>query len=719
VTAPACSLIVVNYNGLHHLPACLDSIEAQRYPGELIEVILVDNGSTDGSFEHAGRACPRVRALRNPRNSFAAALNLGVGAARGRYVGFLNNDLTLDPGWLPEMAEALSAEPAAGAVGGKILLPNGRINSVGVEEVDDLFWRDTGFDEVDRGQYEEVRDVRALCWAAVLWRRECLDDVGAVDEDFVMYWEDVDYATRARARNWRLVYRPRALAHHVYRGSSAGTNLTDYFCNRNRFLYLAKHAPRALPHAIRTSHFLLRGERDLLFECMPITIKKLVESHPAATVEDALPALCEVLESVYGARAVDHLLARMQVALGHRRMSLGIYDHALHAIGGGQKYAAALANTLQDEFDITYIANKPVRVSDLEAWYRVDLSRCGLKLVPLPFFERRGVEWIDSAMVTDDLDNPFDAVAEESANYDVFLNSNMLEKVRPLSPLSLFICHFPDMFRQAHFAVDDYSMIINNSEYGREWTRRRWNLQSTAVLYPPVDMEAPPVPTEPLILSVARFEPGGSKKQTELIKAFRRLVADHPRELADWRLVLLGGSLVRNPYLDEVRRAAAAGQGRVEIRVNTSWEEMQAHYARARIFWHACGLQESNPHLIEHFGMTTVEAMQNRCAPIVINGGGQREIIEHGQSGLLFSTLDELCEYTIGLVRDPERLARLQEGAYRRSQQFKPAFFQERVRQLFGLIRDEYATVPLPDPGEVRRRLEATAAGAGGATRHG
>lgn len=700
-----CTLIVVNYNGLRHLPECLGALEKLDYPRELLDLIMVDNGSSDGSIEYVNRAFPSVRTLLNDQNNFARALNRGIAAAKGEYIGFMNNDVTVDAGWLRELVDLLERDTAAGGAGGKTLLKNGRINSVGHRALPNFHFEDLGFDEEDRGQYDAPGEVEVgLCWAAVLWRKACVEDVGAVDEDFVMYYEDLDFSARARARDWKLLYVPKAVAYHEYRGSSRGTRLTDYFCNRNRFLYLAKHAPHVLPQAIRTSHFFQRQEHDVLFDCMPITVKKLLECQPVATVDRVLPALCESLAAVVGASATDQLLGRLEVIRGHRKLSVGIYDHALHVIGGGQKYAATMAAALQDEFDITFITNKPVTIADLEAWYQLDLSRCRIKVIPLPFYETRGRFWIDSGMVTADDPNPFDAIARESAGYDVFINANMLEKVRPLAPTSIFICHFPDSLRRNYFAVDEYSFLITNSEYGKEWVKKRWGLETTFVLYPPVDMVAGRTEKEPMILSVARFEPGGSKRQDELIRAFRRLLATNPNELDGWRLVLAGGSLPDNDYLKRIQELAAQEPGRIEVKVNAPYEEIESLYGRASIFWHACGLHAVDPHWVEHFGMTTVEAMQNHCVPIVIDGGGQREIVEHGRSGFLFTSVEELCEHTLRLIGDQDLRRRLQEGAREAGRRFGRARFEETVTRFFGIISREYSSIRLPDPQEVLPR---------------
>jgi glycosyltransferase involved in cell wall biosynthesis len=314
-------------------------------------------------------------------------------------------------------------------------------------------------------------------------------------------------------------------------------------------------------------------------------------------------------------------------------------------------------------------------------------------------------------MVSEAVGNPFDAIAEESAGYDMFLNANMLEKVEPRARISIFICHFPEKLRGPDFAVDHYTFIIASSNYGARWIKKRWALTPTCVLYPPVDIAGPPTEKENLILSVTRFEIGGSKKQKELIRAFNGLVGYRPDLLDGWRLLLIGGSLPNNRYLEEVRELAQTLDGRIEVRVNVPATELQSVYAKAKIFWHACGLNETDPRLIEHFGMTTVEAMQNYCAPVVINGGGQRECVEHGRSGFLFNTIDELCGYTLRLIGDAKLLRRLQEGAYEASQRFRRARFEEKVKQFFNGIREEYSTVRLPDPKDVAENSQGRSSG--------
>ncbi len=703
VESPFCSILVVNFNGKQHLDACLRSFEQLDYPEDRVEILIVDNGSDDGSELEAQANHPRVGLLRNPVNNFAAALNLGVAQSTGTYIAFANNDVFVDPEWLGQLVQILERNPRAGCTGGKIIFNNGRINSVGHRPLPDFYWEDEGYNEEDRGQFDSEGKREGLCWAAVLFRKSCLADLGTIDEDFVMYYEDVDTSLRCRQQGWEILYNPKATARHVFHGSSQGSRLADYFCDRGRLIFVAKHHPDSLARVVENSRFVTQNALESLFDSLPIILKKLITSHPPKTVECVLEEVCKVLVRLYGSLAVDHLLARMQVILGYRKMSVTFYDQAMHVIGGGQKYGCTMAAAVQDRFDVTLLTCKPVTLADLEGWYGLSLSGCELKQLSLPFFERIGA-WIDSNAVNPDDPNPFEAISLASQRTDIFVNVNMLTMIRPLSPFSVFVCHFPDTLRRCYFAVDDYSCVFVNSHYTGHWTRSLWGLDPDGLLYPPVDMSAAPAEKENLILSVARFEPGGSKKQHELIRAFELLCNSHLDILQGWRLVLAGGSLPQNRYLAEIQRLAKKSSAPVEVCSNLSLPELQNLYARAKIFWHGCGLGEIDPHLIEHFGMSIVEAMQNRCAPIVFNGGGQREIVEHGLSGFRFDSLQDLGRYTLDMILNPDRMQEMQDAAFVRSQVFSRRRFEEFVESFFRALEEEYRKTPLPDPRDVMRK---------------
>jgi len=196
-----------------------------------------------------------------------------------------------------------------------------------------------------------------------------------------------------------------------------------------------------------------------------------------------------------------------------------------------------------------------------------------------------------------------------------------------------------------------------------------------------------------MILSVARFESGGSKQQDRMIGAFAGLRERFPRETDGWKLVLAGGSAADNPFLSRIGDLIAARPDLpVELKVNIPVSELLELYREAGIFWHFCGLHQTEPALVEHFGMTTVEAMQNGCVPVVFDGGGQREIVEEGRSGFRFAGIGELIEKTVRVITDLRLRTELARAARERGLRFTREVFESQVKDFFREIADRYAS---------------------------
>jgi glycosyltransferase involved in cell wall biosynthesis len=586
----------------------------------------------------------------------------------------------------------MSTDDRIGAVQSKILFSDKKtINSVGVEEVEDFYFRDIGFDERDVGQYAEPKELTFFSGGSVLFRRDCLDDVGGFDEDFVMYMEDIDYSIRCRDKMWNIFYSPQSIVYHHYHGITP-SELCEYFCSRNRMLLLGKSFPFRLAHSIKTSHFYMKKDMENLYHSLIQALKKVAEHHSTETVIKVLDDLKEVLPGIFGTNRSSNFFRQLEVLLGLRKIKVGIYDHAFHFAGGGQRYVAKLAEMLQDKYDITYIANKDITLEKYKEWFDIDLSNCRLKVIKIPFFEKTGGYFIDEGMVINEETNPFDIISEESLHYDIFINANMLGKVRPLSTLSIFICHFPDREKERFFSIDQYDYLLTNGNYTSFWVRKRWGLNATLILYPPVDMynEAAAFNKKSkIILSVARFEPGGSKKQLEMIRAFRELCKRDQRVNREWRFILAGGSSNQNPYFYRVKQELNDIRAtNIELMPDLTNSELLRLYEEASIFWHACGLGEKEPQLVEHFGMTTVEAMQNYCVPIVIDGGGQKEIVEHGISGFRFKTLKELVSCTSKVIDDEGLREEIAKRAYERGRKFDSAVFKKSVLPFFSNVEN-------------------------------
>lgn len=682
---PRVAILSVTYNARAFLQDFLGSLTAVDQSGLDVEILLIDNGSTDGSVAWVRETYPQIRVLENDENNYTRALNLGIAASDSDYVVITNNDATVHPGWLKGLLEVLHSDERIGAAQSKILFAgNSRINSVGVEEIEHFYFRDIGFDDDDSIRYEKPAEREYLTGGSVMFRRQCLQDVGAWDEEFIMFMEDVDYSARCRAKGWKLWYSPTSILYHHYHGSSSQA-LCEYFCTRNRFLFVAKHFPLELPACIPSSHFYKKGEYDLLYRALLHSVRALCQNHGTDVVQKVLQSLAECLPSYIGEVSAYSFFSHLEIVLGLRKIRVGIYDHAGHFAGGGQRYVAEMAAIMQERYDITYIFNNDVTLADYKDWFDLDLTRNAMKIIRIPFFEERKRYTPDEGMVLSEPTNPFDIISRDTLNYDIFVNANMLGKVNPLSPASIFVCHFPDQEKSRFFQVDKYDHLIINGDYTGEWVAKRWQLKPTDKLYPPVNMYNPDSSVdnkENMILSVSRFEVSGSKKQLELIQAFSDMCRHHPAQTQGWKLVLVGGSTPGNGYLEEIEEAVAKARCAIEVRANAAVSDIKDYYRRAAIFWHACGLNETRPERVEHFGMTTVESMQNCCVPIVIDGGGQREIVEHGASGFRFSTLEQLKELSLSIMTDPARRREMAEQAYARSHLFSLPVFRQKLERL-------------------------------------
>ncbi|MEY2420432.1 MAG: hypothetical protein QOI95_499 [Acidimicrobiaceae bacterium] len=228
--------------------------------------------------------------------------------------------------------------------------------------------------------------------------------------------------------------------------------------------------------------------------------------------------------------------------------------------------------------------------------------------------------------------------------------------------------------------VDTYSRIVANAEFTQGFIDRWWNVEST-VVYPPVSMKDSGDKAK-MILSVGRFfreEHGHSKKQLDMVRAFRKL---HEQGLTDWELHLVGGcSAADRPYLEAVESESEGLP--VIVHVNATGAELRSLYASAGIFWSLTGLGEdprTHPARFEHFGITTVEAMSAAAVPIVLEAGGQVEIVRDDTDGFLIRDLDELIAATRRVATDDVLRSRLSASAEERAQYFAMPRFAERFR---------------------------------------
>ncbi|MBM3254160.1 MAG: glycosyltransferase, partial [Candidatus Omnitrophica bacterium] len=152
MTLPDVSIIIVNFNGKQYLEKCFNSLFNLNYPKSHIEVIMVDNGSSDDSIDFTKKHFSKVKIIQNDVNNYCKANNLGIKESKGEFVALINNDTRVDKNWLIELIRVITNDRKIGATGSKILFPDGKINSISHQEFPDFYWGDLGLREFDNGQ---------------------------------------------------------------------------------------------------------------------------------------------------------------------------------------------------------------------------------------------------------------------------------------------------------------------------------------------------------------------------------------------------------------------------------------------------------------------------------------------------------------------------------------------------------------------------------------
>lgn len=276
------SIVILNWNRPNDTLECLKSVKRLR-TADSLNIIVVDNASSDNSVKKIKKAILHTtnhKLLVNEVNlGFAEGNNVGIRHAiknGADYVLVLNNDTVVDKDLVIELIKAAKKYPKAGALSPKIYFAKGyEFHKKRYKEKDlgkviwyaggDIDWNNVygsnhGVDEIDKGQYDKVRETDVATGTCILLRREALEDTGFFDKKYFMYYEDTDLSQRMKKKGWRVLYIPKAkLWHKVARGSAIGSDLNDYFITRNRLLFGLRYA------RVRTKLALVKESIKFLF----------------------------------------------------------------------------------------------------------------------------------------------------------------------------------------------------------------------------------------------------------------------------------------------------------------------------------------------------------------------------------------------------------------------------------------------------------------------
>lgn len=346
-------------------------------------------------------------------------------------------------------------------------------------------------------------------------------------------------------------------------------------------------------------------------------------------------------------------------------MRIGIFDPYLDTLGGGEKYILTLAECLCKDNAVFVFWNNPKILE--QAAKRFDLNIKEVNLAPNIFASSSIIKRIKET-------RKFDLIIYISDGSIPFLYARK----------NILLLQFPVNWINAEKLLTRIKLlkisgIICYSQFVQKFLEKTFS-KKIFVLAPAIDDPLENInEKENIILNVGRFTQAmNMKKQAMMIESFKKL------KDKNWRLVLLGGALPQDKeFIKSLRESSKDFP--IEIHENVSIEFLQRLYAKARIYWHATGFGEdliNHPELAEHFGITTLEAMSYGAVPVIINAGGQPELITDGKDGFLWKDEGELLEKTKKLMENSALREEMSKEAIQKAKQFNKREFCKRVKEI-------------------------------------
>lgn len=356
-------------------------------------------------------------------------------------------------------------------------------------------------------------------------------------------------------------------------------------------------------------------------------------------------------------------------------MKIGIYDPYLDDLGGGEKYMMTIAQCLANRHDVRVFWDNKDEIDELINRFSLDLSK-------ITFSKN-----IFSAKT-----NLFKRLWE-TKKYDIIILLSDGSIPFLLSKKTFIHIQQPLLIKntdiKTKFKIKRIKKFFCNSYYSKSYVDKSFGINSS-VLFPPVELKPENVKKENVILHVGRFRVkniggiGDYKKQGFMIETFKKMTK---QGLKNWKLILAVGVKYENKEEFEKLRKNAKGFS-VEFFLNKNNNELWDLYSMAKIYWHASGFGEDlekYPEYAEHFGISTVEAMGGGAVPVVINAGGQAEIVEDGKNGFLWNTVEELIEKTQQLIKSEELLEKMSKEAVKRAGKFAGDRFCKELDRILSL----------------------------------
>lgn len=354
-------------------------------------------------------------------------------------------------------------------------------------------------------------------------------------------------------------------------------------------------------------------------------------------------------------------------------MKIGIYSPYLDTAGGGERYMLTIAEVLSGSYEVDVFLDAHLKELDLEKIIDknsklLDLDLAKANFIPAPF--GKGSSFPQRLSFLKKYDILF-----YLTDGSVFYSTAKKSILHIQSPIKVSNASIWEKIKKS-----SWDLIIYNSNFTKNYSEKYWDLKGK-VIYPPVDIySVKPGKKKKQIITVGRFFGYTKSKKHELmIDTFKKIVDS--KKAVGWTFQLAGGAEDGDEYYIKKLEKAAEGYP-IYIHKNLPFEKLKELYSESSIYWHAAGFGETDPAKMEHFGITTVEAMAAGCVPVVINLGGQKEIVEGGVNGFLWDSPEGLEQTTNKLISDGDLVKRISAKALASVKKFSKEEFAKRINEI-------------------------------------
>ena len=364
-------------------------------------------------------------------------------------------------------------------------------------------------------------------------------------------------------------------------------------------------------------------------------------------------------------------------------MKIAIYHPNLNLFGGGETVALTVASILSGRHKVDIFTSQGVNKIKLEKFFGLNLTKVNIVLLGKILFNLHSFRSTKPSLI---LRNSY----KKLENYDLVIDTGTNGWFdKKLKIKTICYIHYPFFYKKKKGIKSllnklviqpenafKYDKILCNSNFTKKIVSRL-TMKNLEILYPPVQIgKIKPKKRDNRIVTVGRFS--YDKKHEVLIEAFK----DFYNKKNNFVLHIIGSfqknvSIYKKDYLDMLVKKAKGYP--IKLHINMPHNEVLNFLSESKIYWHARGYGETDQHLYENFGITTVEAMGAGCVPIVINLGAQPEIVDHGKNGYCWNNPKELVDYTLKVINDDKLFNKLSKKAILKSKNYSSGIFEKKI----------------------------------------